>query len=236
MDIIFTDVIGISDEYKPTPAALNIPDWYKAMESYANGEKKPRGDGTPPSTIKRCMPVFDAITSGYIIYSYVDVFVTKKDGLVDDQPANAHWFEWPSLEPISFHDMIQAPTHPNRNSHIEYPKWISPWGIKTPPGYSCLFIQPTHRESVFTILPGIVDTDSYTAPVNFPFTLNDVEFEGLIPAGTPIAQVIPFKRESWSMGFGGKDELLENEKIIKRLKTKFFDAYKTQHRVIKDYK
>ena len=52
-----------------------------------------------------------------------------------------------------------------------------------------------HRESVFTIMDGIVDTDSYNALVNFPFFLNDWSYEGLIPAGTPMAQVIPFKRE-----------------------------------------
>jgi hypothetical protein len=35
-------------------------------------------------------------------------------------------------------------------------------------------------------------------PVNFPFFIRK-DFEGIIPAGTPIAQAIPFKRTDWEM-------------------------------------
>jgi hypothetical protein len=93
-----------------------------------------------------------------------------------------------------------------------------------------------HRESVFSILPGVVDTDSYTAPVHFPFTLNDPKFEGLIPAGTPIAQVIPFKRNNWEMKFGGEKEIIEQQKVQTKLITKFFDRYKSMFRQPKEYK
>jgi hypothetical protein len=99
-----------------------------------------------------------------------------------------------------------------------------------------MFVQPMHRESVFTILPGIVDTDEYYAPVNFPMVINNPEFEGLIPKGTPIAQVIPFKRESWSMQFGKDKQIKEQAKITAQLLTKFFDRYKTMFRANKEYK
>jgi hypothetical protein len=110
------------------------------------------------------------------------------------------------------------------------------WAIKTPKGYSTMFIQPMHRESPFTILPGIVDTDTYTAPINFPFIINDLKFEGLIPKGTPIAQVIPFKRDSWSIKFGGEKEIKELEQVKENLATKFFDKYKSMFRSNKEYK
>jgi len=125
--------------------------------------------------------------------------------------------------------------HPARNEH-PYPKWINHWAIRTPKGYSTMFVQPMHRESVFTILPGIVDTDEYYAPINFPMVINDPNFEGLIPKGTPIAQVIPFKRESWKMEIGGEKELAEQEKVGQKLLTKFFDRYKTMFRANKEYK
>ena len=99
-----------------------------------------------------------------------------------------------------------------------------------------MFVQPMHRESVFAILPGIVDTDEYYAPVNFPMVINNPEFEGLIPKGTPIAQVIPFKRESWSMTFGGDKERKEQSNITNKLNTKFFDRYKNMFRQNKEYK
>ena len=149
------------------------------------------------------------------------------------------WYEWPSFGPLGFHPVAQAPTYPNRKdlpNEGSYPKWINPWSIKTPPGYSILFVQPFHRECPFSILPGTVDTDTYTAPVNFPFALNDWNFEGIIPAGTPMAQVIPFKRESWTMSFGEQKEMEEQAKISTKLRIKFFDSYKTQYRQPKEYK
>lgn len=221
--------MGVPEEYSPKPATDSVPEWYKELASYTGGEKKPTGDGNTTATIKRCMPVFDAITGGYVLYTYADVWISQKDG----QP----WYEWPSFGPISFHPVEQAPSHPNRNGHqASYPKWINPWAIQTPPGYSVLFIQPMHRKSAFTILPGVVDTDKYNAAVNFPFVLNDVMYEGLIPAGTPMAQVIPFKRESWEMGMGTQEDLQNLSKTTIRLRTRFFDSYKSQFRQPKEYK
>jgi hypothetical protein len=93
-----------------------------------------------------------------------------------------------------------------------------------------------HRESVFTILPGVVDTDTYTATVNFPMVINDPNFEGLIPKGTPIAQVIPFKREGWQMEIGSEKELKEQNNVTQKLLTQFFDRYKSTFWSRKEYK
>jgi hypothetical protein len=82
----------------------------------------------------------------------------------------------------------------------------------------------------------VVDTDKYFAPINFPFVLNDYSFEGLIPAGTPMAQVIPFKRESWNTVFGSQEDLRELSKVSIRLKVKIFDSYKTFYRSKKEFK
>jgi len=62
MKIIFTNLSGINIE-QPKPASKFIPDWYKNMESYIGGDKKPDGTGKTNATIKRCMSVFDAITA-----------------------------------------------------------------------------------------------------------------------------------------------------------------------------
>mgnify|MGYP006269364813 CR=1 FL=1 len=242
-DIIFTKTFGVPDEYSPKPADKSVPDWYKNLESYMGGDKRPTGDGQTTGTIKRCMPVFDAITGGYVISTYVDVFVSQKQ-LYDketNEPIDKTipWYEWPSFGPLGWHPIDQAPDIPERKDlpkEASYPKWINPWSIKTPPGYSVLFVQPLHRPSPFTILPGIVDTDTYTAPVNFPFALNDWKFEGIIPAGTPMAQVIPFKRESWQMVLGKEEDLVEQNKVTTKLRTKFFDSYKSQYRQPKEYK
>jgi hypothetical protein len=226
MRITFTNTYNCDLE-QPKLASKLIPDWYKKTNSYMNDGKKPQSDGKTPATIKRCMPVFDALTAGYIIESPADVFVSIKDG--------EQWFEWADFDLVKFHPIEQAENHPAKKP-FAYPKWINPWSIKTPKGYSTLFVQPFHRESVFTILPGIVDTDTYTPPVNFPFVINDPSFEGLIPRGTPIVQIIPFKRDNWKMELGNEEDLKAMEKIERKIKSLFFDRYKNMFWFKKEYK
>lgn len=226
-NIIFINTSSAKEIEVPKPASEFIPEWYKNVDSYIGGKKKPAGNGKTTATIKRCMPVFDAITAGYIISSPADVYVSIKD--------EQQYFEWSDFDLVSFHPIEQAPNHPEVKP-FAYPKWNNPWGIRTPKGYSTLFVQPFHRESVFTILPGVVDTDTYYAPVNFPMVINDPSFEGLIPKGTPIAQVIPFKRDNWKMQFGSKDDLNSLENVVRKLNSKFFDRYKSMFRAKKEYK
>jgi len=237
MKITFTNTMGIPEEYSPKPASRHVPDWYKDLESYIGGEKKPDGNAGTTGTIKRCMPVFDAINSGYIIPTPCDIWV-KQVPTEEDPTKTQPYYEWANFGIIEFHPIVQAPVHPSNSGHtVSYPKWINSWAVKTPPGYSVAFVQPWHRDSVFTILPGIVDTDTYSAAVNFPFVLNEpTKFEGLIPAGTPMAQVIPYKRDSWEMEIGGQEELIDQRKVTTLLRTKFFDSYKTQYRQVKEYK
>ena len=76
-------------------------------------------------------------------------------------------------------------------------KWSSTWYIQTPPGWSCLFTHPSgHGDLPFRTISAIVDTDVYKQEIAFPFWLLD-SFEGVIEKGTPIVQVIPFKRQEW---------------------------------------
>ena len=218
-EITFTNVLGL-DFFPPKPAVKEVPEWYRNTPEYTGDQgKKIVTPGDTPHTVKKCIPIFDAITAGYILYTQVDVQVTHQDGLP--------YYSWADQDFISFHAITQANLHPLQNK-APYPKWENPYAIATPPGYSVLFTQPMHRESVFTILDGIVDTDTYKSIVNFPFVLNDVKWEGIIPAGTPMAQVIPFKRESWKHKIGSDKERQEQEKINKKLKTLLFNSYKRQ--------
>ena len=189
-----------------------------------NKEKKiDTNNHNTTATLKKCIPVFDAITSGYLILLPCDVFVSTVD--------NAPYYQWSDFNLIDFHPIEQAPQHPQANG-FAFPKFVNPWAIKTSNGYSCLFTAPKHRDNPFTIFDGIVDTDKYDAPVNFPFVLNDPKWEGLIPAGTPIAQIIPFKRDVFQM------EIKENDfsKTLTQVKSKFFNGYKTFFWQKKEYK
>ena len=224
--IKFTNSKDSLNLYPPGPASREVPEWYKKTESYTDGKQKIK-DSKINFTIKKCIPIFDAITTGYILYSQADVSVTCENGLP--------FYQWPSQNQIEFHPLTQAPIHPLAND-APYPKWNNPWSVKTPKGYSTLFIQPLNRESVFTILPGIVDTDAYNSPVNFPFVLNDIKWEGIIPAGTPIAQAIPFKRDNFIMKKGSKKD---KNKILHdtiALQSLFLNKYKNLFWKRKEYR
>ncbi len=215
------------DFYPPKPAIKNIPDWYKEMAEYKEDKKNVIGNEVT-STIKKCMPVFDAMTAGYILFTQTDVWVNENNGFP--------YYNWSSGDGIQFHDPAQADKHPVANGN-PFPKWINPYGIKTEPGYSCLFLSPMHQDnSIFRIFPGIVDTDTYSNLVHFPFVLNDPKFQGLIPAGTPMVQVIPFKRDSFKMQNGNEKEVKSMKLIQNKLQSKYFNRYKSMFWHRKEYK
>jgi len=226
MKITFTNTYG-DDIEPPRPASEYLPEWYKKTQSYVTGKKKPDVQLGTPATIKKCIPVFDAITAGYILTSPADVYVNIVDG--------KQFFQWAHYNLIQFHPVEQAPEHPLKNEHA-FAKWMNPWGIKTPSGYSVLLTEPMHRDLPFNVFPGIIDSDTYTAPVNVIFAMKDPNFEGLIPKGTPIAQIIPFKRESWTIEYGKEKNVRLIEKTLNMLRTKFFESYKTQFWHKKEYK
>ena len=228
-EIVFTNMLGL-DFFPPRPAVKEVPEWYKNTPEYVNGQsKKITLPGSTSHTIKKCMPVFDALSIGYILYTQVEVQVYQ----TEEGPV----YSWPSQNVIEFHPIDQAPIHPKADTKNPYPKWINPYAIKTPPGYSTLFLPPMHNPNkIFTILEGVVDTDTYTGPVNFPFLLNDSKWEGIIDPGTPMAQVIPFKRDSWKHKVGSEKDREKEAKVFSKRNLLLFNSYKKQFWSRKEYR
>jgi hypothetical protein len=231
--IEFSRYDGLEDPFPPLPASKYLPEWYQNAQSYWNDTKKPQRE-QPFTTVKKCIPVFDSITSGYILRTNQDMYVDQTDN-----GPYFHWREDASPKPgklplISEHSEFQAQGHP-LNDYGYQLKLDNPWLIKTPKGYSCMFIPPMHRENPIVILPGVIDTDRYYERVHFPFNLKEKNFEGMIPAGTAIAQVVPFKRESYKMEVTKPDT---QKQLSTGMKTgsKLFDAYRNLFWVRKEYK
>jgi hypothetical protein len=232
MKIIFTDTHNPKGVLqKPRPATEYIPKWYKEAKSYINSEnkKKPRIEGGPASTIKRCMPVWDMMTAGYIMETPYDIYVHRLEG----QP----FFQWGSNDAIAFQSVEQFANHPYSKG-IDYAVRINiPWSIKTPKGWSIMVMEPQHHEpGPITCTSGIVDTDDFSIPFNMFLKLRDPDFEGMIPAGTPFLQIIPFKREAWKSELGGTKEIKKHNTDISKFNTVFFDRYKKFWWVRKEYK
>jgi hypothetical protein len=214
---------NVPDISYPKPAFLVLPDWYKEQASYEFEDKRVRNGVVSQATIKKCIPIFDSITSGYIIFSTVDIYVSQIDGLP--------YYNWASSiaenqDAIGFHNNVQFAKYPKFKDAKSLPKFFNPWVIETPKGYSSFITQPLHRDLPFEILSGIVDTDSYNATVHFPFSLKDPKWEGVISSGTPIAQVIPFKREGWKMDIGSEKDVEKNHKNGFLVNSHFFNGYK----------
>lgn len=231
--IIFTDLFPIPEEYNPIPASKMIPEWYKNIDAYYNKEKKPLLNNNTSATVKRCMPVFDSITNGYIIVTHSDIFISK---YIDENGHKQVNYQWSNFDALSSHSSFQFNGYPRTENKNALFKFRNIWGIKTPKGYSCLFVPPMHRDNKLVILPAIVDTDTYHYPVEFTFELANDEVEGMIPAGTPIAQIMPFKRDGWKMEFGKDKDREEFRGIFNKLRCVWFDAYKRFYRQPKDYR
>jgi hypothetical protein len=132
--ITFTNLLEYPELSSPQPASQVIPDWYKQTTNWYPETKEP----TPKTTltVKKCMPVFDALTAGYILNTPADVYVSQDNG----EPS----YDTTLKNIIQSHPLKQAHKHPANNGFI-FPKWINGWGIKTPKGYSCLFTAPMHN-------------------------------------------------------------------------------------------
>lgn len=240
--IKFVSDIKVLEEFWPRPIGKELPEWFKKMPAYggydgAAAEEKriSQQDASYNSTIKRCVPILESLSLGYVLLTHQDVFV-KLDKPKDPNDLNdvGGWqFSWRAGvggKVVEGHVYGQASEHPlaslyqGRDVH----KWINPWRIETPPGYSTLFLPPMNNPNgYFTPLPGVVDTDTYTNCINFPFVIEKQEFEGIIPAGTPVVQVFPFKRESWKMEIGADEETMKrHERAEIKFKTHIASVYR----------
>jgi hypothetical protein len=192
VEIEFIEYSELVDrEFYPRPAKEVLPNWWQTMAPYRSHAEEYEANGEAGSTGKRCVPMMDSMTSGYLLFLPTDISVEEHDGDL--------WFEPAYVPFIDYHPAEQIDAHPwFPEGWTRVPKFVNTFGIRTPEGVSCLFKTPSHHDLPFTIFDGVVDTDTFNLPVGLPFVLNDPNWRGVIPQGTPIAQVIPFRREVWS--------------------------------------
>ena len=203
-NIIFQSILASEHNlFPPKPAYQLIPDWWKKLSPSANIDNI----GIVP-TVKQCPPTIDILSSGYLIFTQCDMEFGP-DGFFKynyDHKVVERWY----LE------VTEGMVYPKNLSDYVY-KFINRWIIKTEKGYSCLFINPSgYPDLPFVTLPGVVDTDNLLTEINPPFRMKN-GWTGVIPAGTPIAQIIPFKRENWKYSIEnlGEDEFLKRQSSLR---------------------
>jgi len=226
--IKFTDITGmVPEQFYPKPASAFIPEWLKQLKPYGE-DKKFRTFKAHYSneTAKKCPPMLDAVMTGYVIQTTEDIMVEQRNG--------APHFHWSHGLGVDFHVPSQISTHSRSQQSV--PKWKNPFGVQTPAGYSTMFIPPVNQDSPLVMpFSGMVDTDTFIQPVNFPFLLTDPNFDGLIPAGTPLVQLIPVKREEWEHSVhSGTTEAIKRANRLKQ--SVFQHGYKMFFRSPKSYR
>jgi hypothetical protein len=185
----------------PQPAIKDIPDWWKEQPSHGNDEEELTPIGFE-LTVKKCISVFDTFSTGYILYCPTDIYVdATNDYYVKWQLPRVFQDKRDPHEIVAMHSQAQVANFPweedvyHREIFRIHPQWV----IETPPGYSCLFMQPMNRgASPIQHIPGIIDTDQFFSNGHLSFRIKK-GFKGIIKQGTPISQVIPFKRDEWEM-------------------------------------
>lgn len=180
----------------PVPSKKTIPGWFKKIPLKIFQDMEViTPQGTTNLTAKSCPAVIDTITAGYTITLGADVIFVNPEEY-------GHRVIWDVSWPVVSSHLEEQITQELVPYGFEARplKWerIEGWAIETPPGYSLLYFHPFYRNDLpFVTLPGIVDSDVYNTPTNLPFFIKK-DFYGIVEKGTPIAQIIPIKRETWN--------------------------------------
>lgn len=192
IDFILVDSEKENKFLEVKTAAELIPQWFKDIPSKT---KLRESDNKEDLTVKRCIPILDALTTGYFLVTTED-YIFNYD--IDSESSTIQGNKNIQNKSITMHPISQLGDMPVSDEFIKYAyKWGNQYVIKTPPGYSVLFTHPLNYHYLpFYTLSGVVDTDTYIMPVLFPFMMKN-NFSGVIPAGTPVVQIVPFKRDDW---------------------------------------
>ena len=187
-------------QLKPYPAIKKLPEWfvnelpYEEISGAPNDKKLHFRNKFANHTFKKCTPLLDGLGSGYIIPLWADVMVERDE--------ESHQILWKTQRDIF---SLHGPSSRRIIAPVGYDqvvyKYINCWIPQTPKGYSCLIISPLgYNDLAFKAIPAIVDTDSSTLELVFPMWIK-TGFEGIVEKGTPMVQIIPFKRDDWDSTF-----------------------------------
>lgn len=175
------------------PAKLSIPKWYTETKP---PERKLSRIKTAPNqpNFRLCYPFLDTLTTGYVSLLPVDIAFEKTDTF-----PNITWPKESEFYPVNLRKGDADKTIPVPEGHNpQHFAWTSPNAIKLPEGYSALITHPLNRYDLpFTTLSGIIDGNYAMHQGSIPVFFKE-NFEGVIPRGTPIFQIIPFKSENWT--------------------------------------
>ena len=220
----------------PVRASKAIPEWIKVIPNEHNKFL----------TAKRCLPLIEACSDGYVWKTHCDIEFEVAENekgtyLSLNFYSGINHFAFDQGQPIigkHGDDQINVDKQPLKEKirlHGDNPwrqvyKFNNLFVIETPKGYSCRFKSLSNSFNIpIQLFEGVVETDTYYSSINFPFryTGSRKPHTYLLEKGTPLVQIIPFKREKWQTEYG----LADLDRVHKQqysLTTVFKNGYRNQ--------
>lgn len=181
-------------DFKPVLAKDVLPEWWKKQKIHEVNI------GQVGHTIQACPAMDDWLKIGWYIIANKDHEIVCGDGAGHDEDDFT----------FSTHSVDASPSHPaNQFGPFEFLndkpikdafKFRMPWNIILPKGYSMFYTDPfLFQNRHFAVWPGIIDGDTFNKNMDnaqlilYPRTTTSF----VIKKGTPICQIIPFRREEW---------------------------------------
>jgi len=217
--IEFSTLESFADiNFKPCPAKRALPDWLKLLPAMSP-------NGAP--TAKKCPPLTDTFSMGYIVPAWQEFNLLPSNGVYSFRAGVTHIHNpYDHPKPVCSY---QFPEQYKGTPFDDYQviKIQTPWIIKTPPNTSVLILPPIGGTSApFEAIPAVIDTDTYHMPFAFTCKIKyNANAEYNIQPGTPIAQIIPFRRESWNME-SSITTMLDAAKVSNKLRSYIMSGYK----------
>ena len=171
--------------YPPRPISEDYPKWLNDTNPDQN-----------EFSVNHCTPVMDYINSGYIIYNTYEYILKEK--IQNFQKGTELETVNPRPKLRAINPAVMGGSCLPQKDIKSYFKIETDFKVITPPGYSCLVMQPFYDfNKDYQLLPGIIDTDKYDWTIStMGYTKNpDIR----LMAGDRLLQIIPFKRENWKM-------------------------------------
>jgi hypothetical protein len=163
---------------------VNLPSWFKRIQ-------KNQG------SLRACAGTIDLLSAGVTIPLWTNYYFRL-------DPTGKDWeMAADEMSPEAGISRVSAFSHGSTGTcpmtsvrEIEtgsYPKIINPWRIETAPGWSSLILPIYWEPNLnYDVVPAIVHTDFYHTANIVLNIKTDQEF--MVKFGTPMVQIIPFKR------------------------------------------
>ena len=223
--VFWTDNQFLLSQYPIISSNKILPEWFKELTPKFN-HSGIRGDAL---TVKRSPGIMRYLNYGYVVRTWTDIIITT-----DMKHGNVH-FEYTENEhntgrknvfsylglnkPVSLmadHTFGIPSALPNAYFKNVL-KWSLGWHAWMPNGYDLWFApMQYHFNPHFTPTTGILDT-RITEQLNVQIFWHPQEEKVLIPAGTPLVQLIPVKRDELDFTIEADETRLHEY----RLKEKF---------------